>query len=314
MADTLNIIDDRPDSARAFVPGHITGFFRIFDDDENPLQCGSIGAGFSVEIGTFTTVSVEDNQSLDITTIYNDKRINAEVTKTVVKKMAREYNKKLNVVVRHESSLPSGAGFGASGAGALGTALALGHLLDPSIDTINAAKFAHIAEIENHTGLGDVIAQTMGGFEIRVHHGSPGIGQIVRMNYPKDLQVVLAGAPGLETKDVLTSSKSRMKINSVGDRLVERLAADQNLETFIACSREFTNAIGLQTKRVKKVLTEFDDLGLSKSSMVMLGDSVFCFCNSKQVELVESILGSHWKQSQITTTSISEKGGRLVSW
>ncbi len=314
MTDTLNNIDNRPNSARAFVPGHITGFFRIFDESEDPLQCGSIGAGFSVEIGTYTTVSIEENKSLDITTMYNDKRINAQVTKTVVKRLSETYGRKFKVLVKHESSLPSGVGFGASGAGSLGTALALGHLLDPSLSILDAAKYAHVAEIERHTGLGDVIAQTHGGFEIRVRPGSPGIGEIVNIDLQKDLQIVLAGATGLETKDVLTNSKSRQRINSVGDRLVERMVANQNLETFISCSREFADVIGLETKRVTKALRDLDDVGLSNSSMVMLGDSVFCFCNVKQVELVESILSSYWKQSEVMTTSLSESGGRLVSW
>ena len=314
MTDTLNNRDTPLKSARAFVPGHITGFFRIFDENEDPLLCGSKGAGFSVEIGTYTTVSITENKTIDVITIYNDKRINAEVTKTVVKKLAEVYKRKLKVVVKHESSLPSGVGFGASGAGALGTALALGHILDPSLSTMDAAKFAHSAEITHHTGLGDVIAQTHGGFEIRVNPGSPGVGEVVKIKPPQDLQVVLAGAPGLETKEVLTSSKSRKRINSVGDRLVEKMTTSRNLETFIACSREFADAIRLETKRVTKALRELDDLGLSNSSMVMLGDSVFCFCNSKQVELVENILSNYWKQSQVMTTSISEAGGRLVSW
>ena len=136
----------------------------------------------------------------------------------------------------------------------------------------------------------------------------------MKIDSPKDLQVVLAGATGLETKDVLTNPKSRTRINSVGDRLVDKMIANRNLETFIACSREFADAVGLETKRVTKALRDLDDLGLSQSSMVMLGDSIFCLCNSTQVELVERTLTSYWKPSQIMTTTISEKGGRLVSW
>ena len=84
MTDTLNTRDDIPMTAQAFVPGHITGVFRIFDEKKDPLECGSTGAGFSVEIGTLTTVSVIENESLEITTTYNDVNIDANVTKTVV--------------------------------------------------------------------------------------------------------------------------------------------------------------------------------------------------------------------------------------
>lgn len=314
MTDKLNTRNGKPVSAQAFVPGHITGLFRIFDDSENPLECGSTGAGFSVELGTLTTVSITENESLDITTIYNDRCINAEVTKTVVELLAERYERTFRVIVRHESSLPSGVGFGASGAGALGTALALSHILDQKITTIDAAKYAHNAEIEHHTGLGDVIAQTYGGFEIRVRPGGPGIGEVVNIPPPHNFELVLAGASGLKTREVLTNHESRMKINAVGDRLVERINDNRTLETFIACSREFADAIGLETKRVAKSLEELDTLGLNLSSMVMLGDSVFCFCNEKQIELAENVLSSYWKPSQVMTTSISKDGGRLIAW
>lgn len=313
MTATLNISNREPLGARSFVPGHITGLFRIFDNNENPLECGSTGAGFSVEIGTITNVSIKESKSLDITTIYNGQHINAEVTKTVVRLLAEDYERSLKIVINHESSLPSGAGFGASGAGALGTALALSHVLDPSLNIIDAAKYAHRAEVENHTGLGDVIAQIHGGFEIRVRHGSPGIGEIAKIAYPKDLQVVLAGAPGIKTRAVLTNSKARRKINNIGDELVNKVKISRNLDTFITCSRAFAESIGLKTKRVEHALEELDSLGLTKSSMVMLGDSVFCFCNSKHVELAENVLSSYWKRTQVLTTSISEVGGRLIS-
>jgi len=65
---------------------------------------GSRGAGFSVEIGTLTTVSIDDNESLEITTIYNDEVIDAQVTCMVVQRMVEDYEKNFKVSVAHESS------------------------------------------------------------------------------------------------------------------------------------------------------------------------------------------------------------------
>ena len=314
MTDTLNTIDDLPLTAQAFVPGHITGVFRIFDDKETPLQCGSIGAGFSVEIGTLTTVSAKENESLEITTIYNDEQIDATVTKTVVHRMIEKYERQFKVQIIHKSSLPSGAGFGASGAGALGTALAFGRILDPSLSSTKAAEFAHLAEIENRSGLGDVLAQTVGGIEIRVFPGGPGVGKVQTIPSSENQCVVLAGDTGLQTRDVLTNPKSRERINAVGDKLVERIIETPSIETFVSCSREFTDAIDLATDRVKAALQDLDQSGLNLSSMVMLGDSVFCFCNEDQSETAVNILSKYWEQTQVQITHISEKGGRLVSW
>lgn len=313
LTDTLNIRDDMPMTAQAFVPGHITGVFRIFDEKKNPLECGSIGAGFSVEIGTLTTVSATENESLEITTIYNDENIDANVTKAVVRRLVENYERQFKVIVTHKSSLPSGVGFGASGAGALGTALALGHLLDSNLSETTSAGYAHCAEVENHTGLGDVIAQTIGGIEIRTHPGGPGVGKVVSI--PSESQtVVLAGAPGLKTRDVLTNPENRARINAVGDDLVARIIDNPSIETFISCSREFTESIGLSTERVDAALKDLDDSGLHQSSMVMLGDSVFCFCSDNQSQIAVDILTKYWTTSQVQVTSFSNEGGRLVSW
>ncbi|MGY5858483.1 MAG: pantoate kinase [Candidatus Thorarchaeota archaeon] len=303
-----------PMTAQAYVPGHITGVFRIFDEKKNPLECGSTGAGFSVEIGTLTTVSAIENESLEITTIYNDENIDANVTKTVVRRLVENYERQFKVIVTHKSSLPSGVGFGASGAGALGTALALGHLLDSTLSETKAAQFAHSAEVEHHTGLGDVIAQTKGGIEIRTHPGGPGFGNVVNVTKGDVQTVVLAGAPGLKTREVLTNPEDRARINAVGDDLVSRIMDNPSIETFISCSREFTESIGLATDRVKAALRDLDASGLNQSSMVMLGDSVFCFCNDNESKTAIDILSKHWEPSQVQVTRISKEGGRLVSW
>ena len=312
MTDTLTTQQDAVKTAKAFVPGHVTGIFRIFDEYEDPLRCGSTGAGFSVTIGTVTSVSVMDHPSLEITTEYNEQRIDAKVTKTVVQRLTEKYERTLKVHVEHTSSLLSGAGFGASGAGALGTALALSHLLDHDIEYERAAGLAHIAEIVNHTGLGDVLSQTVGGVEVRVQAGGPGVGKIENIAYQDSLHVVLAGAPGLKTSDVLTNPTTRKRINTIGDELVTRIINSPTIETFTECSREFSEEIGLKTSRVRQSLDDLEKVGLVNSSMVMLGDSVFCFCDENESDVAQGILSKYWDTSEVWVTKIAPKGGRLL--
>jgi pantoate kinase len=299
--------------ARAFVPGHITGLFRIFDEQENPLYRGSTGAGFCVSIGTHTTVKVVDHSGPEISTKYNGKQVDARVTRAVVQRLTREYGSTLKVEIEHESDLPIGAGFGASGAGALGTALALGFILDSSIDMEWAASFAHYAEVENHTGLGDVISQAKGGTEIRVRPGAPGVGVVAGFPVESFLNVVLAGAPGLETSEVLTNPERRGCINAAGDSLISTLVENPTFDSFIHCAREFSGRIGLETERVAAALLDLEKEGLVNSSMVMLGDSVFCFCDSSATSTATGILRRHYHQSEVFVTQVSEQGGRLVS-
>ena len=46
--------------ATAFCPAHITGFFKAELDKEDSKQLGSLGAGFSIQKGVKTTVSVRE--------------------------------------------------------------------------------------------------------------------------------------------------------------------------------------------------------------------------------------------------------------
>ena len=298
--------------ARAFAPGHITGMFRIHDEFEDPFLCGSTGAGFSVESGTETTVSITENPQLEIVVEYNNKIIDGPVTKTVIRRLAEDYEQDFKVKVEHSSSLPIGVGYGASGAGALGTALALGHLLDSSMSIEKAASYAHFAEVTNRTGLGDVSAQVLGGFEIRIHPGTFGFEKIRNFSHTEPMDVILAGNSGLETRDVLTTPEWRSRINEVGERLVKRISTNPTFESFIECSRVFAEATGLMSNKVASALNDLEKNGFEYSSMVMLGDSVFCFCESPETEGAIDILSRYWNSSDSIVTHVTESGGRLI--
>jgi pantoate kinase len=286
--------------------------FRIHDEYDDPLLCGSTGAGFSVEAGTETTVYITENPELEIIVEYNNKVIDGPVTKTVIRRLAEDYKQVFKVKVEHRSSLPSGVGYGASGAGALGSAIAFGHILDSKISIEKAARYAHCAEVTNHTGLGDVGAQVLGGFEIRTHPGTFGVGKIHNFSYNDSMDVILAGKSGLETRSVITDPEWRDRINAVGDRLVERIISNPNLKNFIECSKHFAKVTGLMSSTVTSALDDLKKNGYDKSSMVMLGDSVFCFCDSSETGDVLDILSKYWNHSNSIVTRVSKMGGRLT--
>ncbi len=301
-----------PRSARAYVPGHVTGIFRIHDSHEDPLHCGSTGAGFCLAAGTTTTVKLEENPFLEISVEYNDSKIDAPVTVTVIRRLLEDNDSDYMIHVKHESSLPIGVGFGASGAGALGTALAVSHLLGRSDDIQSTASHAHYAEVVNRTGLGDVIAQTAGGMEIRIRPGAPGIGKVVNIPFPDDLQVVLAGAPGLETRSVLSDKNHRERIIKAADGFLNDLIDNPSVEQFISSSRGFAVATNLMTPRVRTSLEDLESQGFHDASMVMIGDSVFCLSEPGASQRAADILAKRWDRSEILLSSISDNGGRLV--
>lgn len=313
MTDKLNSQGDTAlKEARAFVPGHVTGIFRIFDEYENPLRQGSIGAGFSVKIGTVTSVRATESKAFSAKVEYNGQEIEAPVTMTVIRRLLDGHPETYTVDVSHDSSLPIGVGFGASGAGALGTALALSSVLGSDTSVQSAGVHAHIAEVLNHTGLGDVIAQCSGGIETRTLPGAPGVGEITQIPFDQTQYVVLAGGSGLVTKEVLTNPRKRERINNVGDLIMNELLADPTFDRFINSAKQFSEEVGLKTARVESALRRLYSSGFENSSMVMLGDSVFSFCNESEVDSVCDILAGFWNENQVIVTSVSSDGGRLI--
>ena len=111
--------------AKAYCPGHITGFFEICDQPEDILRKGSRGAGVSIEKGIITTVSLKPAKQTLIKVSINGIESEAPVTRKVVEQVLKLVNEKFVVMVDHEVEIPIGAGIGASGAGAFSTALAL---------------------------------------------------------------------------------------------------------------------------------------------------------------------------------------------
>jgi pantoate kinase len=175
-------------SVKAFAPGNISCIFQIHEDID-PAKMGSMGLGFTINKGV--TVDVQEANKTEI--FFNGEKIEFSTVRSVVNqlishpefisgssfyqtgKMLKYYEKHYllrRVAVQHDefgiavhisSDLPLGGGFGISGASALATAYAINDLFNLKKTKLDLAKIAHIAEIENKTGLGDVTNQYFGG-------------------------------------------------------------------------------------------------------------------------------------------------------
>ena len=154
--------------ARSFCPAHITGFFTIKDASENPLQAGSLGAGFCIDRGTFTAVRRRRFRSESAVRI-NGRRVSAPVSlKTAELFFAAAEISPEPLEIKHRVKVPQGAGFGTSGAGALSLALALNRLYGSPLNEDQTAGVAHTADVLCRTGLGTVVGEQRGGFELRL--------------------------------------------------------------------------------------------------------------------------------------------------
>jgi len=298
--------------ASAFAPGHLTGFFQICDGADDPLYRGSRGSGFSIPLGVHTKVRVEPAERTSITIAINGSSIpEAFVSENVVNRMLSTLDRPHEVRVEHDVQTPIGAGFGSSGGGALSLALALNEALDLGMSSVDAARVAHLAEIECKTGLGTVIAEFTGGFGALIRPGAPGIGETVKFRHSRGLRAVCLPFGPIPTEEALSDESLRRKINELGGRFVDEIHGNPSPVLFMELSRRFAEHVGLITPRLRAALDRTDGAGVP-CSMAMFGEVLFSLVEGDQVLRLVEVLREAAPGHRVFVTWIEESGARLT--
>ena len=249
---------------KAFCPGNASCIFRIVENKDRTKR-HSLGVGFTVDKGVIVNVGKSDKTEV----FANGRKIRFPTVLTVIKELTQE-----PVKVEIKDQLPSGAGFGISGASALATAYALNKLLNLRKSKKELAMVAHRAEVINGTGLGDVGGQFNGGFNMKVKKGKP--LAVVNLGI-KCVDIYYKFFSKIETKKVINSRWKKRRINKAGDRALKRIMTLKNktLDNIIRISKDFAVESGLlKDKRVKNLIEEIENKG-GNASMIMLGNAVF---------------------------------------
>jgi len=255
------------EQARAFAPGNISGVFKIIPHEE-PTKMHSLGMGFTVKEGVVVTASRDSQTNV----LFNGSEINFPTVVSAVQQLTPQPMR-----VDIASPLPLGCGFGLSGASALATAYSVNALLELGKSEEALAMTAHVAEVENLTGLGDVCAQYHGGCLVKLQVGHP----LAAERLPVREQPVYYRYFGpIQTKEVLRDAEQRERINRAADIALSELKELMKLDSidFIECikvSKSFTLNSGLlRDKRVQQVIQQIED-EKGFASMIMLGNAVF---------------------------------------
>ena len=298
----------------AFSPAHISGFFQIFNESTDPLLNGSRGAGVSLKTGVTTKVSVQKSakNSLEIK-INGIPTESAEVSKYVVESFSSLVTENHKIVVEHEIKVPLGAGYGSSGAGALSLALALNEALQLELSNVKAAQIAHTAEVYCKTGLGSVIAETVGGLEIREKPGAPGMGKITKIPVTAHYVVVCLFFGPISTKNSLSNPQLCKQINDLGGKLVDQLVRNPEPDVFMSFSRKFAEGVGLISERMRKVLVEADANNIV-CSMNMFGECLFSLVRKDSVDELVDIFSKHNPSTDGVFVSEIENEGAKILW
>ncbi len=218
-------------------------------------------------------------------------------------------NNKYNVIIKGASIGDLGLGYGLSSAIAI--AYSYAKLITEStrhpISLTKASIVAHIAEVMNLTGLGDVIAETYGGgLVVRLRPGPPSIGAIDSIPL-SNVYVLIC-----ELRRAVKSTP-QMLIEGLNEQVKFGLIAYKNfiknpsIESFLNEAYRFSKAVGFLThdldKRVKMVLKPYLRQGcvlgyyVKKSLLLILTEG-------ECVNEVKTALGSFCKPKLLTPTQL----------
>jgi pantoate kinase len=293
-----------------FSPCNITGFFRIHSEPRDPTQAGSTGASVAISKGVTTRVTAKKARRSTFSVNFNGQPLTKNsVSALVVRKYIELEGNSWNIEVDHRSQLPTGCGYGTSGAGALSLSLALNEALEVSLSRVEAAQIAHVSEVECKTGLGTVASVFSGGFGLRTAPGAPGVGKITKISVPRTLRLVTATFGPISTHRVLGNALLKDRVNRCGKDLVEKFDTDHLQTSFMELSRKFSDCLSLMSQRLKWLVGRLDSAGF-KSSMVMLGESLFCMSTQEEAGEISTIVRSAGIVPIVT--AVCGSGARLL--
>lgn len=251
--------------AKAWAPGNVSCVFRV-RRGKTPLTSGSSGWGFTVDKGVLAKVKRSRREEIFL----NGRRMVFPTVTSVAEALAPE-----PVRVDLRSELPLGSGFGVSGASALATAYALERLFGLRMTGLELAKAAHAAEVENGTGLGDVINQFYGGICVKFQ---PSYRFVVSRPGIRARRVHYRIFGKLDTKSVISDQKTWQRLNGEATKAMRKLRKQMretiSLGKMLDVSREFAERSGLmRDARVRKTVTAIVEEG-GHATMIMLGNAV----------------------------------------
>jgi pantoate kinase len=285
--------------AKAFAPGHISGFFEPVFQSQNIDRSGSRGSGINISFGANTIVTAESSTKQNIDILLNNKQTNAPVTELAVKYLVG--NQHLKIQVNTTLDLPMGQGFGMSGAGALSATYALAEILNISRE--QAIKASHYAEVQLYTGLGDVLASSFGGIEIRREAGLPPWGVIEHIPGNYEIVLCIIGKE-LITKDILTDSSKINDITNYGRYCMKKLLEKPSVDNLFSLSQVFTKKTGLADKKILNAIEAAKNYGIA--SMCMLGNSIFALGKTNELCKTLSTFG------KVYICTVDQNGARII--
>ena len=290
-------------SCSYWAAGHLTAFFKIADESEDILSKGSLGAGFNIQRGVITEVKPSDDKNHRI--YFNSEQQPYDITgitNYVINQVQEKLDESLSPLdINHTFEVPIGSGYGSSGSAALSTVFAINSLLDLKIPELILWQIAHKAEIFNKTGLGDILGlYSQSKFEMRTKEGSPGVGEVVALDFDEHEYDLFTYSIGpLSKKYLLTDPVKRHKITEEGEKVIKEFQVDPTFEKFCDLSLTFTKKLNLIPENLWNIIDSLP--GSIKVSQIMLGESLFFFV-PKKIDITKYVKMNLVKEELVAKT------------
>jgi pantoate kinase len=298
--------------AAVFVPAHISGFFQPCEANA-PERAGSRNCGPCLSLGVLTDVRVKSADQSCLKIFINGRRAQeAKTTLAAVDKLLRIARGSFEVEVNHFCQIPVGAGYGASGAGAIGAVLALSKALGLRVPREKLTAMAHVAEVKCRTGLGDVGAQVLGGLVIGVRPGAPPHGRWRRIPVPRGLKVICATVGPLSTREFLSDAGFRRRASELGGHAIEKVMKQPTPEEFMVASREFADGLGILDEELKVLIQKAEEVGAIGVSQVMIGRAVFALARGPKAERVKDAFLGVLSPEQVMVSKLNLGGAKFL--
>lgn len=263
-------------TARAFAPGHVTGFFVPELGATDPRARGSRGAGIVLELGVVATAHWAPAVRSGLR-IQSDVPGALPISRAAARALRPTAAGRLTVRLRHE--LPIGQGFGMSAAGALATALAVAQLSGrPRADAIEAA---HLADLEGGGGLGGVSAILGGGMEVRRRAGVPPEGRIEHVRTSQPILIAVIGPP-IPSPRALSDERFLARVRTSGRSALDALPARAKLPTMLELSERFTDEVELAPAPLRRTMVALRGSG-AWCAQAMFGHALFAMASTAAI-------------------------------
>lgn len=247
-------------------PGHASLIFGR-EVRDHARSSGSFGAGIAVSPGAIAETVVSEGSGGTAVRVVGCDGVDygeARTTERAIELLRKRKGIEGGVSCTIRLSLPLGCGFGMSAAGTL--AAAMGVCYAAGIDPAAGVECAHEAEMDMHTGLGDVSGIMTGGFSIRRRGGLPPYSEAKQLEIEGRVLLAVVGPP-VETEKVITGSEME-RITRAAKRC---MAGRHDWRGVVAAARAFSAESGLITEEVRNALAICPE---ESSAMVMLGNSI----------------------------------------